>query len=223
VGHPLADQIDADTNPAAARIRLGLDPARPAVALLPGSRESEVSRLAGPMLEAASLLRESHPEMQFVAAMAGAHIDRLFCEEAERTGLDSVRRIQGDPRGVIAAADVVLCASGTATLEVMLVNRPMVMTYRLAPSTYRLGKALRLVRLEWFSLPNILARERLVPELIQDEANGPGLAAEARRWLSDEDARRALKSRFDEMHATLRRDAAARAADAVAALAGAPP
>jgi len=218
VGHPLADQIDADKNPANARSRLGLDPAAVTVGLLPGSRLSEVGRLAAPMLEAARLLGDKHPDMQFVAAMSGAEVDQAFGAEMQRAGISGVHRVTGDPRGVIAASDVVLCASGTATLEVMLVNRPMVMTYKLAPSTYRLGQALKLVKLEWFSLPNILARERLVPELIQDEATGPRLAAEVRRWLTDEDARGALKTRFEEMHAALRCNAASKAADAVTGL-----
>ena len=218
VGHPLADQIDADDNPAHARTRLGLEPAAVTIGLLPGSRLSEVGRLAAPMLEAVRLLGENDPDMQFVAAMSGAEVDRAFGAEMQRARISDVQRVAGDPRGVIAASDVVLCASGTATLEVMLVNRPMVMTYKLAPSTYRLGQALKLVRLEWFSLPNILARERLVPELIQDEATGPLMAAEVRRWLTDEDARRALKTRFEEMHAALRCDAASKAADAVTGL-----
>jgi lipid-A-disaccharide synthase len=150
--------------------------------------------------------------------MSGTEVDQAFGAEMQRAGISGVHRVTGDPRGVIAASDVVLCASGTATLEVMLVNRPMVMTYKLAPSTYRLGQALKLVKLEWFSLPNILARERLVPELIQDEATGPRLAAEVRRWLTDEDARGALKTRFEEMHAALRCNAASKAADAVTGL-----
>lgn len=218
VGHPLADQIDEDCDPAAARTRIGLQPNASTVGLLPGSRLSEVERLAEPMLEAARLLTGHHPEMQFVAAMSGSEVDRAFANEMQRLGMPGVHRVTGNPRGVIAASDVVLCASGTATLEVMLVNRPMVMTYKLAPSTYRLGQALNLVKLEWFSLPNILARERLVPELIQDEATGPRLAAETRRWLSDDTASEALRSRFSEMHAGLRCDAASKAAEAVAEL-----
>ena len=126
------------------------------------------------------------------------------------------------PRTVIAAGDVVLCASGTATLEVMLVNRPMVMTYKVSPSTFRLGRALRLVKLRWFSLPNILAGEGLVPELIQDEATAENLAQAAERWLDDEGGRSELAKRFNELHAELRCDAAARAADSVANLLEAP-
>lgn len=218
VGHPLADQIDADRAPGEARRRLGLEPAATTVALLPGSRHSETARLAAPMIEAAQQLGARREGLQFVAAMASEPIEAGFREEMGRLGFDGIRPVRGDPRGVIAAADVVLCASGTATLEVMLVNRPMVMTYRVSPSTYRLGQALNLVKLRWFSLPNILANEGLVPELIQDEATGANLARAAGRWLDDAAARAELAKRFDELHAELRCDAATRAARSVASL-----
>ena len=100
----------------------------------------------------------------------------------------------------------------------MLVNRPMVMTYRIAASTYRVGRALKLVSLEWFSLPNILAGEGLVPELIQDEATPQNLAAAAERWLDEPEAVSALRQRFLELHGELRRDAGRKAAEAVASL-----
>ena len=119
---------------------------------------------------------------------------------------------------MIAAGDAVLCASGTATLEVMLVNRPMVVTYRIAASTYRVGRALKLVRLEWFSLPNILAGEGLVPELIQDEAIPENLASAIERWLDEPEAVSSLQRRFLELHGELRRDAGRKAAEAVASL-----
>ena len=111
-----------------------------------------------------------------------------------------------------------LCASGTATLETLLVNRPLVMTYRVAPSTYRIGRLLNLVKLDWFSLPNILADRRLVPELIQDEATPENLARAAETWLDDAHARADLAEVFGELHERLRCDAAGRAAGAVAAL-----
>jgi lipid-A-disaccharide synthase len=118
----------------------------------------------------------------------------------------------------MAAADVVLCASGTATLETMLVNRPLVMAYRLATSTYLAAKHLRLIKPQLFALPNILAGERLVPELIQDEASGERLAAEAERWLDDPGRAANLGRRFRELHDELRCDASGRAAAAVSEL-----
>ena len=163
-----------------------------------------------------SALAKRRPSIQFVAAMAGAGIEAGFRDEMRRLDGPDITLVRGEPRTVIAAGDAVLCASGTATLEVMLVNRPMVMTYKVAPSTYRLGQALKLVKLEWFSLPNILAGEGLVPELIQEDASGEKLAAAVAGWLDDEPRRAVLRARFDELHAELRCDAAARAAQAVA-------
>jgi len=218
VGHPLADQLSPDDDPRGARNRLGLDPLAETVALLPGSRAGEIGRLAGPMLGAAALLAQRRPGIRFVCAAADENAQALFEQERERIGGIDVRVVRGDTRAVIAAADCVLCASGTATLETMLVNRPLVMTYRVAPSTYRVGRLLKLVRLEWFSLPNILAGRGLVPELIQDEATPENLAVAAGRWLDDGAARDALRRDFLALHERLRCDAARRAAEAVAGL-----
>ena len=218
VGHPLADQIDPDGDPAEARRRLGLDPGRETVALLPGSRHGEVARLAEPVIGAARLLAERRDGIQFVAAMANAEVERDFRDSMDRLGFPGISLVAGDPRGVIAAGDAVICASGTATLEVMLVNRPLVMTYKIAPSTWRVGRALKLVKLEWFSLPNILAGEKLVPELIQHEATPANLAAAVEGWLDDPQAVTALKRRFRTLHDELRLDAGRRAAAAVSDL-----
>jgi lipid-A-disaccharide synthase len=218
VGHPLADQIEEDHDPAAARSRLGLDSTAETLALLPGSRAGEVSRLAGPMLGAATVLAAQRPGLQVVCAAADATTEALFEDERQRSGGVPVTIVRDDPRGVIAAADCVLCASGTATLETMLVNRPLVMTYRLAPSTYRIGRMFRLVKLSWFALPNILAGRGLVPELIQDDATPENLARAATAWLDDAAARSELRRAFHELHERLRCDAAERAAAAVAGL-----
>ena len=185
VGHPLADQIEPDGDPAGARAALGLERDAETLALLPGSRAGEVGRLAAPMIEAAALLAARRPGLQFVCAAADARTEALFRQELERIGKIAVTVVRGRPRTVIAAGDCVLCASGTAALETMLVNRPMVVTYRLAPSTYRIGRLFRLVKLQWYSLPNILAGKGLVPELIQDDATPEKLAAGAERWLDD--------------------------------------
>jgi len=217
VGHPLADQIDPDLDRSSARPQLGIEPGAPTVAILPGSRRSEVTRLAQPMIEAARILSSRRTGLRFVAAMANEGVAELFRAEMQRLGFADIAIALRDPRRVIAAADVVLCASGTATLEVMLVNRPLVMTYIVAPSTYRIGKALDLVKLDWFSLPNILAGKPLVPELIQDQATGGNLADAAERWLDDPQSVEALTRQFRELGRELRCDAAARAAGEVAA------
>jgi lipid-A-disaccharide synthase len=216
VGHPMADRIEADRAPAAARRALGLDPAATTLALLPGSRVSEVSLLAGPMIEAARLLRERRPELQFAAAMANPRIGSVFRQAMHEAAFDQITVVDRQPRQVMAAADVVLCASGTATLEAMLVNRPLIMTYRIAQSTYLLAKHLRLIRPQRFALPNILAGEGLVPELIQHDARAERMAAEVEHWLDDPEAVETLRHRFDALHAELRCDASSRAAKAVA-------
>jgi lipid-A-disaccharide synthase len=218
VGHPLADQIEEGRDAVAARVQLGLDAAAETVALLPGSRAGEVGRLAGSMIGAAALLAKLRPGTQFVCAAADTVTEDLFATELQRIGGVDIRVVRDDPRTVIAAADCVLCASGTATLETLLVNRPLVVTYRVAPSTYRIGRLLNLVKLEWFSLPNILADRGLVPELIQDEATPENLALAAETWLDDSDARSELGLAFSELHDRLRCNAAGRAAEAVAGL-----
>lgn len=218
VGHPLADQIEQDEDPIAARLSLGLNPEALTVSLLPGSRHGEVSRLAEPMIEAARILSGQHEGMQFSAAMANEQVEDDFRSEMDRLGFKAIQLFQKKPQTVIAAADLVLCASGTATLEVMLVNRPLVMTYRIAQSTYKIGYFFNLMKLKWFSLPNILAGEELIPELIQDHATAENLAEAAEKWLGDEQAIAALKARFRELHQSLRCNAASKAADAVARL-----
>jgi lipid-A-disaccharide synthase len=230
VGHPLAQLIPAPFTAEEARARLGLDPDQRVIALLPGSRSSEVSRLAAPMLEAAALLLREFPDLRFVAAMANAEVADVFRKVLARamaevsagttsgSGAPPVRLLDGDALTVMAAADVVLCASGTATLEAMLVNRPLVSAYRLAPATYQMAKMLRLLRIRNFALPNILAGTTLVPELIQHAATGQRLAEEARRWLLDPDACQALRTRFSELRQDLLASPGSTAAAAIGAL-----
>jgi lipid-A-disaccharide synthase len=218
VGHPMADQISAVYDPETARLRLGMSTKGIHIALLPGSRTGEVSKLAEPMIEAARILAQQIPGIHFSAAMANSRVRTQFESTMESLAMQNIQLVDGDPRSVIAAADVVMVASGTATLETMLINRPMVVSYRLAPSTYRLAKSLKLVQTRFFSLPNILAGEALVPELLQDDASGPRLAGEVLKWLEDAPRRQALQIRFSELHERLRCDASARAAEAVTAL-----
>jgi lipid-A-disaccharide synthase len=215
VGHPMADQIDADADPAAARAALGLDPAATTIALLPGSRVSEVSLLAGPMIEAAKLLRARRPGLQFAAAVANATVGAIFRQAMGEAAFEDIAQVADRPRQVMAAADVVLCASGTATLETMLVNRPMVMAYRVARSTYFLVEQLNLFKSQLFALPNILAGTALIPELIQDEASGERMAEEILNWLDNSGRAAELSRRFSELHTELRRGASDRAAQAV--------
>jgi lipid-A-disaccharide synthase len=218
VGHPMADRIVELPDPEAARTRLGIETSGPVIALLPGSRSGEVSRLAGPMIGAARLLAGRRPEPVFVAAMANARVRGLFEQEMRQSGNPPIQLVDGRSLDVMAAADVVLVASGTAALETMLVNRPMVVCYRLSGSTALLLRATRLLKSEFVSLPNILAGERLVPELLQDKATADRMAEEVSAWLEQADRRAALRERFSEWHARLRCEAGARAAEAVATL-----
>jgi lipid-A-disaccharide synthase len=214
----MADEVSPDSDPSVARTRLDLDPAATTIALLPGSRVGEVSRLAEPMVEAARILASRRPDLQFVAAMANQNVHTIFRETMERLAFNRISLFDHDPRAVIAASDAVMCASGTATLETMLVNRPMVAAYRVSPYTYQLVKHLRLIKSKLFALPNILAGEALVPELIQRDATGERLAVEIERWLKDENSRLELRERFLELHERLRCDASKRASEAVCGL-----
>jgi len=218
VGHPMADQISSNIDPAVARSHLGIEPTGKLVALLPGSRIGEVSKLAEPMIEAARIIAEQSPGMSFVSAMANAKVRTLFESALERPGTPAIQLVDNDPRNVIAAADVVMVASGTAALETMLINRPMVVSYRIARSTYQLIKSLKLVKADHISLPNILAGEALVPELLQHEANGPRLAQEVLGWLDDSGRRSDLHKRFSQLNSDLRCNAGGKAAQAVCEL-----
>ncbi len=214
VGHPLADMIPLQSDRAAARRALGLAEEGRLVALLPGSRVSEVEAIGATMVEAAARLRRDHPDLHFAAPLVNEATRRIFEEQvAAHAGLAGAFGIvEGRAREVMAAADVVMVASGTATLEAMLLKRPMVVAYRLAPLTYWLAR--RLVKTPYVSLPNLLAGRKVVEELIQEQATPGRLAAEVERLL-DAGHREEIVALFDEIHRQLRRGASERAADAV--------
>jgi lipid-A-disaccharide synthase len=214
-GHPLADVIPEQQDRAGAREQLGLQADRQCVALLPGSRGGEVSRLAGPLVAAAARLQARYPGMQFVAPMAGAEQRALFETRLAAHPDVEITLLDGQARKAMAAADVVVCASGTAALETMLVNRPMVVVYRFSWPTYLAGKGLRLLKSRFFSLPNILAGKPLVPELLQHEVNPRRVTREVSRWIDDPAAARILSEEFASLHRGLRRDAARSAAECI--------
>ena len=214
-GHPLADAIPLHNDAGPARQALELADDKTWVALLPGSRAGEIERLAAPMLEAAGLLAQADPTIGFIAPMADPRAAQLFQHQLDaQTGV-ACRIVQGRALECMAAADVVVCASGTASLECMLVNRPMVVVYKLAPATYRTAKTLNLVKTQFVALPNILAREGLVPELLQHQVTGRAIAREVRNWLDQPTRRTALRHRFESIHLQLRCDAANSAARAI--------
>ncbi|WP_341503500.1 lipid-A-disaccharide synthase [Gallaecimonas sp. GXIMD4217] len=207
VGHPLADEVPQESDQAAARDALELHGDGHYLAMLPGSRGGEVARMGPLFAEALPLIRAQRPELEILIPAANdkrrEQIDALFA------GQDGVHVFDGQARTLMAASDAILLASGTATLEAMLVKRPMVVAYKVHPWTYRLAK--RLVRVTRFSLPNLLADADLVPELIQDDATPQNVAEQVLKALDD----REQVGRFGELHQLLRRDASAKAAEAV--------
>ncbi|MDA8128136.1 MAG: lipid-A-disaccharide synthase [Betaproteobacteria bacterium] len=212
VGHPLADMIPLQSDTAAAKTALGLA-AGPVVALLPGSRVNEVTRHARLMLDAAVRIRRHHPDAQFVLPAATEAAARVVREAGQ--GLDlSLHILAGQSHAALAACDVALVASGTATLEAALYKKPMVITYRVPALTARLMRKKAL--LPWIGLPNILAREFVVPERVQEAATAENLANDALAWLEDAPRREAVAERFHAMHLSLRQDASARIAETVA-------
>jgi lipid-A-disaccharide synthase len=215
VGHPLADRIPFESDPVAARSALGMAGRGPVIAVLPGSRRGEVTRLGPPFAATLAWLHERRPEVEFVAPMANgdarAAFQRALAEHAP--GVD-VHVVDGHAQDAIAASDAVLVASGTATLETALVKRPMVVAYRVAPLTGWLLRGLKLVKTEFFSQPNLLAGRRLVPEFFQEQVRPEVLGAAILEQLERPD-RAALIEAFGDIHRTLRREASARAAEAI--------
>ncbi len=220
VGHPFADEMPLQPDRAGARARLGLDRDAPVLAVLPGSRLGEIHRLGAIFLEAAQRVAQQVPGLQVVIPAANSAcrnaIARLLADS--RLPMADARLLDGDARIAMTASDVVLLASGTATLEAMLAKRPMVVGYRIAATTHAIVKGLGMLKVDRYALPNVLADDDVVPELMQDDCTPERLAAAVLAWLRDPAATAALEPRFTELHLALRRDASASAAEAVADL-----
>jgi lipid-A-disaccharide synthase len=220
VGHPLADALPLEPDRHAARTTLGIGHQVPVLALLPGSRVGEIERLAADFFAAAAQVLRQQPDLRIVAPMANSHareaFSRVLATHPDRAALQAVLHVtDGGAQAAMIAADVVLLASGTATLEAMLCKRPMVVAYKVSALTYRLVKGLGMLKVERYALPNVLAGETLVPELMQQDCTPENLAGGILRWLRDPAAVTGLQPRFRELHLALRRDASARAADAI--------
>jgi lipid-A-disaccharide synthase len=218
VGHPLADRIPLVSPPGPARAALGLESRAPVVAVLPGSRRAEVDRLGGPFAATMAWLYTRRPDLRFVAPMANPAVRAAFESFlAVHAPAVPVKIVDGRAQEALTAADAALVASGTATLETALVKRPMVVAYRVAPLTAWLLREMKLMKAEFFAQPNLLAGRRIVPEYAQDEVCpavlGPAVLDQLERHDHAE-----LMAAFDEIHHTLRRDASARAADAILGL-----
>lgn len=214
VGHPLADEISLEDGGKQARRQLSLDPAAPVIALMPGSRKSEIRRMAPDFLAAAAAAREKFPELQFLIPCSGVENRRLLEELIAQGGLaDAEFRLLDRSHDAIAAADFVILASGTASLEAMLLRRPMAVCYKLAPLSHALAS--RIVKVDHMAIPNLLAGERLVPEYVQKEVNRENLLREIERFMANRAPDEELLKKFAEQHRFLRRNASAQAAGAI--------
>jgi lipid-A-disaccharide synthase len=215
VGHPLAEVIPLQPDGAAARASLGLPAGAPVVAILPGSRMSELKYNTQAFVGAVRLLAQRDPAIHFIAPMAGAAQRTYFEQLVAAAGLQDapVRILDGQSHAALAAADAVLVASGTATLEVALFKKPMVIAYKMMAASWHILR--RMAYQPWIGLPNILAREFMVPELLQDAATPDAIADALWRQLNDESGRVRLRQRFTEMHHALLRNTASESARAV--------
>lgn len=217
VGHPLAGVIPMVPDRAAARAQLGLQDTDEVLAILPGSRSSEIAYITQPFFEAAALVRKARPAIKLIVPAVPALRERIV-QAAQAAGLGGVVQIvSGQSHAVLAACDTTLIASGTATLEAALFKRPMVIGYHMHPLSWWLMRRKQLQ--PWVGLPNILCGDFVVPELIQDAATPQALCAATLQWL---DARQhhpekitALEQRFTALHESLRRNTPQLAADAI--------
>ncbi|MBW7472447.1 lipid-A-disaccharide synthase [Marinobacter sp. F4218] len=217
VGHPLADRIPMVPETGKARQELGLADQAPLLAVLPGSRAGEVERLGTLFLEAARWIQEKRPDLQLVIPCVNREREKQVRDLVDALEVKlPVTIVRGRSREVMAASDVVLLASGTATLEAMLLKKPMVVGYRLSDFSYALLS--RLVKVPHVALPNLLAREALVPELLQDEATAEALGSAVLERLENQQERQRLVDAFTELHQTLKQDADEKAAQAISDL-----
>lgn len=218
VGHPLADVIPLRYDQSAVRRELKLPLDRRIVALLPGSRMSELKRHADLFVQTAQWLYQRHPELHFVAPFASDQTKAAFEHAIERHAAHALPiTVQSfRSREAMGAADIVLCASGTATLEAALLGKPMVVTYRVSMLSYWLMRRMAHVRL--YSLPNNLAGRALVPEYIQHDATPQNLGAALERLLLDPKQANAMRRALTAIHRSLRRNANVRAAQAIIGL-----
>ena len=213
VGHPLAKNIPDVSDRAAARTALGLPQDATVVALLPGSRSSEIEYLARRFLQAAQRMARQQPGLHFVLPAMPALRARIEAIASEVGEVPNLRVLNGQSHTALAACDVTLIASGTATLEAALFKRPMVIAYNMNWLSWQIMRRKKLQ--PWVGLPNILCQDFVVPELLQDAATPEALAHEVLRWLANPAAVAAVQQRFTTLHDTLRRDTPALAAHAI--------
>ena len=199
VGHPLLDELPGSYDVKAERKSLAMKPDEMVLGLLPGSRNKEVQALLPVLLEACESIQQQYPNLQIVVAQADSLSDSIFEPILDR--LPSVKLIKGKPNEVLAASDLVLVASGTATLQAALIGTPMVIVYRTSFLTYQIGK--RLITIPYIGLVNILAEKELVPEILQERATAKNIAQEALSILGDSSRQREMKQHFQDLRNSL--------------------
>ena len=215
VGHPMADQTSDEDGTAAAREQLKLSTAHKIIALLPGSRQSELNYMARCFAETAKLIASRQPAVHFLVPLISRETRAIFEQAIYDAGASDLQLtvLFGHAREALAACDVALVASGTATLETALARKPMVITYKMAGLTARLMA--RMATVPYAGLPNIIAGEFVVPEILQDEATPENLAQAVLNSLNDPVVGRKLPERLDRIRRLLRCDTAARASEAL--------
>lgn len=216
VGHPLADEIPLENNQLLARQKLHLAEQGPLIALMPGSRGGEVKLLGPVFWQTAAWCLKHNENLRFIVPAANAQRRQQIDQQLLQYPDLPVTLVDGQSHEVMASADAVLMASGTTTLEAMLLKKPMVVAYKMAWLSFYIIS--RLVKSKFFSLPNLLADKLLVPEVLQQEVTAENLGAKLLHYFNDKQAAQALRSEFYSMHESLRRDASAKAADAVSEL-----
>lgn len=218
VGHPKADSVPAEVDKDKVRLALGVD-AQEVVALLPGSRNSEIAMLGETLIAAAAKIKASRPHVHFITPVASPALRPAIEALIDAAGLrESFLLLDGDSERAMIAADVVLLASGTAALESALLQRPTVAAYRLGRITYAIVIDLGLLKLTHFTLPNLLTESPLLPEFMQDDAKPDAIAAEVLSLLDDDERRQFISDRFARLRTELAQNTDQRAADTVASL-----
>lgn len=218
VGHPLADQIGFVDTKKQTRTELGIDESAQVVALMPGSRSGEINRLAPIFFGAAIKSLQKNPKLQFLIPCSSADNKRLVDDLMRQAGLLSGEQftVLDDSRKAMSAADFVVMASGTATLEALLLRRPMVICYKLAALTYAIAS--KMVKIPNVGLPNLLAGKRLVPEYLQSEVTVDAVSAEISTFVSEPESTTKMLKEFDSIHKKIRLDASVQAVNAIEAL-----
>ena len=214
VGHPFADKIPLETDKQAARESLGLPKDSPIIAMLPGSRSSEVKYLARSFVDTARWCHQRNSDIHYVVPLANPKVRKIFEDCLQETDEDlPITIIDGQAREAMGAADVVLLASGTATLEAMLINRPMVVAYRMAWLNDLI--IMSCSKVKYVALPNLLAGEELVPECLQKNARPELMGQHLLDYIENPERVRSLNARFTKINNELKQNTDQRAADAV--------